>query len=194
MKKDERRKPRILLVDNFDSFTFTIADYFLQLGAQVEVLDRERVSPEKFQDFDGIVFSPGPGNPVEMPHLLNLIKAAISMKPTFGICLGFQAIAYVFNANVEKGRPMHGKVSLINHCQPGHWLLEGLDDSFTVVRYHSLVVRSVSAPLVSLAFTQGGECMALAHNNLPVAAVQYHPEAHLTRFGFEVLNNWLKFC
>lgn len=184
----------ILLVDNFDSFTFTIADYLLQLGATVEVKSRSDVSPNDFSPFDGVLFSPGPGNPTEMPELLELIKAAISAKPVFGICLGFQAIGYIFGAEILQGLPMHGKLSTISIENPEHWLFSQIPYSFEVVRYHSLIVSELKSPLVGLAHAEGGELMAFAHENLPVAGVQFHPEAHLTAYGLRILENWLNLC
>ena len=187
------RCPSILLIDNFDSFTWNVADYLRQLGAAVCVKQRPMVKLAELADFDGIVFSPGPGNPTEMPDLLSLIAHTVEMKPCFGICLGFQAIAFHFGSSIVRSNPMHGKVSLVKTL-PGKWLLAQVPPQFSVVRYHSLCVDRFLPPLAAVAVAHSGEWMAFEHQWLPIAGVQYHPEAHLTEFGHAVLANWLGLC
>ena len=185
--------PEILIVDNFDSFTYTIQDYFVQLGAGVTVLQRPHVQKEELSHFKGVVFSPGPGNPANMPELLELVAFAVQTKPTLGICLGFQAIALHFGAKIKKGKPTHGKISSIQtDCTS--WLYSNIPPHIEVVRYHSLQIENLLPPLVSRACLPTGELMAFEHLSLPVAGVQYHPEAYLTQFGHQTLRNWLDFC
>lgn len=184
----------ILLIDNFDSFTFTIADYLGRSGCRVKVVERNLVSISEFSSFDGIVFSPGPGSPAELPRLQELVHLAMERKPVFGICLGFQSIAYHFGFDVLKGKPMHGKISTVRLIVPDHWLFHQIPSVFPVVRYHSLIVKEVKSPLIPLAMTDEGEIMAFAHESNLVAAVQYHPEAHLTAFGLQTFKNWINFC
>lgn len=186
-------KIRILLIDNFDSFTYNVWDYLSRSGAEVKVKRRNEVSVSEIFHYQGVVISPGPGNPKEIPELMNLVESAVTQKPTLGICLGFQAIAYHFGAEVQKGKPMHGKVSDVVVTHRGN-LLKALPDTFQVVRYHSLIVTELKEPLIPLAVTDAKELMAFEHQNLPVAAVQFHPEAHLTQFGETIFRNWLDLC
>ena len=183
----------ILLIDNFDSFTYNIWDYLSRVGANVEVKRRNEISVPDIARYDGIVISPGPGNPKELPDLMNLVEATVNQKPTLGICLGFQAIAYHFGSEILEGEPMHGKISNIQVTVRGN-LLKGLPDQMQVVRYHSLTVNNLKAPLVNLAITKNQEVMAFEHQTLPVAGLQYHPEAYLSQYGPEVFRNWLDLC
>jgi anthranilate synthase component 2 len=184
----------ILLVDNFDSFTYILADYLLQLGAIVIVRDRTKVDKESIENYDGILFSPGPGNPTEMPDLMDLIGCSIKIKPVLGVCLGFQALAFHFGATIGQAKPMHGKVSNISVKETRNWLFSGVAENFNVVRYHSLVVQNVKRPLVGLAYSYDGHLMAFAHETKPIAGFQFHPEAHLTEYGKQLLANWLNIC
>jgi len=184
---------KILLVDNFDSFTFNVKDYLEQCGALVTVKSRPDVRISDYQMYDGIVFSPGPGNPVNMPDLCFLVESSLVSKPTFGICLGFQAIAYCSGAKIRKGNPWHGKLSRVHKVQEGG-LLKGLPNYFDVVRYHSLVVGDLVSPLKVLLETENKEIMAFEHFSLPVCGVQFHPEAHLSENGLTILRNWLNLC
>jgi anthranilate synthase/aminodeoxychorismate synthase-like glutamine amidotransferase len=184
---------KILLVDNHDSFTYNIWDYLSILGVEVEVLRIEKITDGDFAKFDGIVLSPGPGHPVNLPELKKIVQFISTRFPVLGICLGFQALALEFGFEVEKGNPTHGKCCQIEKIHEGK-LIQGLPNEFEVVRYHSLVVKKLGNPLIPLLQTKTGEIMAFEHKNLPLAGIQYHPEAHLTQFGFEVLKNWLSFC
>lgn len=184
---------KILLVDNFDSFTFNVKDYLEQCGAIVTVAPRPDVKITDYQLYDGIVFSPGPGNPATMPDLCALVQNAIISKPTFGICLGFQAIAFCLGAGIRKGIPHHGKLSVVMKVLDGK-LITGLPGQFEVVRYHSLVVTDLVSPLKVLLETEEKEIMAFEHFSLPVCGVQFHPEAHLSENGLTIFQNWLNLC
>lgn len=188
-----RPKKSLLLIDNYDSFTWNIWDYLSRIGADVHVKRREEVSAISLLKFDGIIFSPGPGNPKNIPELHNLIEKAINLKPVLGICLGFQALALYFGSNLIGGEPTHGKVHEVFVSVHGR-LLNGVPSQFFATRYHSLVVKDLKFPLVELAHTGTGELMAFEHNTLPIAGVQFHPEAHLSENGLLILKNWLNLC
>ncbi|GGK75453.1 aminodeoxychorismate/anthranilate synthase component II [Rufibacter glacialis] len=181
----------LLLLDNFDSFTYNLYDYFRQLGVAVEVR-RNDVPLAELQalPLEGIVLSPGPGTPEKAGVMPAVIDFYHDRLPMLGICLGHQALGQFFGAKVEKGlRPMHGKVSQI-HCAPDP-IFAGLPEKVPVVRYHSLVVQEAPATLVPLAHTTEGELMAFRHAHLPLYALQFHPEAALTQHGLEMLRNWV---
>ena len=180
-------------MDNHDSFTYNIWDYLSVLGAAVEVVRIEKLVEADFTHYNGIVLSPGPGHPGNLPQLQKIVKYVSYRFPVLGICLGFQALALEFGSTVEKGTPTHGKCCTVSKMNEGR-LISGLPTEFEVVRYHSLVVKNVKEPLIPLLQTETGELMAFEHASLPIAGVQYHPEAHLTAFGFEILKNWLSFC
>ncbi|MBD2768818.1 aminodeoxychorismate/anthranilate synthase component II [Hymenobacter sp. BT664] len=189
---------RLLLLDNFDSFTFTLADYLRQLGAEV-VVRRNNVALGELQalDFDGIVLSPGPGTPSQAGVMPTLIEAFYQQVPMLGVCLGHQALGEFFRGTIVRAaRPMHGKVAEMC-CDPAEPLFAGLPALQSVTRYHSLVLREPLPPaLVSLARTTGPtpELMALRHCTLPLYGVQFHPEALLTPHGLAILANWLRCC
>jgi anthranilate synthase component 2 len=188
-------KCRILLVDNFDSFTYNVFDYLSRLGADVKVCFRSEVmdSSELFE-YDGLVISPGPGNPESMPDLTKILEMALGKMPVLGICLGHQAIANFYGAHIIKARPMHGKISLVDALQDSV-LLSGIPSVFRVVRYHSLVVSDLPSELLPLLVSREDNClMAFTHRNLPVMGIQFHPEAHLTEYGLPLLKNWLDVC
>ena len=181
------------MVDNYDSFSYTIVDYLRQCGVVVDIKKRDELEVSDIHLFDGIVFSPGPGNPEKLQFLMDLVSESVKWKPTLGICLGFQAIAYYFGSRIRKGMPVHGKLSTVFTIEKGR-LTEGLPDKFEVVRYHSLFVDLDSSPLKALLQTSNNEIMAFEHPDLPVMAVQFHPEAYLSQFGIHIFQNWLKFC
>lgn len=189
---------KILLLDNFDSFTFTLADYLRQLGAQVLVRRNDVPLTELRQlDFEAIVLSPGPGTPREAGTLLAVIEEYHRQVPMLGVCLGHQALGEYFGATLRRAaRPMHGKVSEIEWVGAGP-LLAGLPARLPVTRYHSLVLAPELPPaLAALAYTTGPEpeLMALQHRTLPLAGVQFHPEALLTPHGLALLSNWVRSC
>jgi anthranilate synthase component 2 len=183
----------ILLIDNFDSFTYNIEDYLKQCGVQVFVIESGLLSPSDIHDFDGVVFAPGPGNPMNMPDMMTILSESVKRKPTFGICLGFQAIALHFGAKIGKGNPVHGKISQVYVKGRGR-MTKGLPGVFDVVRYHSLAVTAIPSPLQVVLETENGDSMGIEHMELPIMGVQFHPEAHLTQFGIPILKNWLDLC
>ncbi|OGX83681.1 aminodeoxychorismate/anthranilate synthase component II [Hymenobacter lapidarius] len=189
---------RLLLLDNFDSFTFTLADYLRQLRAEV-LVRRNDVALAELQalEFDGIVLSPGPGTPAQAGVMPALIQACYQHVPMLGVCLGHQALGEFFGASVVRAaRPMHGKVAEM-WCDTTEPLFAGLPAIQKVTRYHSLIVGAPLPPqVVPLAHTTGPnpELMALRHRSLPLFGVQFHPEALLTPHGLAILGNWLRCC
>jgi anthranilate synthase/aminodeoxychorismate synthase-like glutamine amidotransferase len=189
---------RLLLLDNFDSFTFTLADYLRQLRAEVLVHRNDTPLPKiQALDFDGIVLSPGPGVPAAAGVMPAIIEAYHQQLPILGVCLGHQALGEFFGASVVRAvRPMHGKTSAIQH-EDKAGLFAGLPASFAVTRYHSLVLQQpLPATLEPLAHTADAtaELMAFRHRTLPLYGVQFHPEALLTDHGLAILANWLRCC
>ena len=184
---------KILLIDNYDSFTYNLYDYFLQLKTDCTVIRNDELSFDAILqlDFDAIVFSPGPKTPSDAGLLMPLVAHYFEKKPMLGICLGHQAIGIHAGAVLTKAQlPMHGKTSTIQH--QGHPLFKNLAPSFDVMRYHSLIIENIEeTPLNILAQTADGEIMALAHQSLPVYGLQFHPESILTEHGLELLQNWL---
>jgi anthranilate synthase component 2 len=189
----------ILLLDNFDSFTYTLADYLLQLGAEVLVRRNDVPLAELKQlKFDSIVLSPGPGEPATAGSLLAVIAEYHQRLPMLGVCLGQQALGEFFGAKLRRAsRPMHGKVSDIELLGDDPWLA-GLPRRQPVTRYHSLAleVSTLPASLRPLAVTADAdrELMALRHVTLPLYGVQFHPEALLTTHGLAWLRNWMRCC
>ena len=188
---------RILVLDNYDSFVYTLNGYLRQLGAETDVVRNDVVRPEELGDrmrqYDGVLISPGPGTPadagVSIPAVL---QAAESDVPLFGVCLGHQAIAEAFGATVTTAEElMHGKVSTVVHDDSV--LFEGVPRSFTATRYHSLAVvdGTVPAELTVTARTEGGVIMAVQHRTAPIWGVQFHPESVMTEGGHRMLSNWL---
>jgi anthranilate synthase/aminodeoxychorismate synthase-like glutamine amidotransferase len=185
---------RILLLDNYDSFTYNLYDYLLQLGVQCEVIRNDALTQADFPtlDFDAAVLSPGPKRPEQAGVLMDFIHFFHQIKPMLGVCLGHQALGLYFGAHLEKSTvPMHGKTSVIEHN--GHALFYQIPRQHNVMRYHSLLLTSLEGtPLIPLAFSDNGELMALAHRSLPLLGVQYHPESVLTEYGLDLLRNWLQ--
>jgi anthranilate synthase component 2/para-aminobenzoate synthetase component 2 len=183
----------ILLLDNYDSFTYNLYDYILRSGASCEVWRNDALSLTELQtkSFDALCLSPGPGVPADSGILMETIAWAAGRKPMLGICLGLQAIGQHFGANLVRAAvPMHGKTSLIEHHAAG--LFEGIALPMQVMRYHSLVLESLEhTPLKISAESPSGEIMALEHPELPIWAVQFHPESILTPDGLRLIENWL---
>ncbi|MEO6036779.1 MAG: aminodeoxychorismate/anthranilate synthase component II [Saprospiraceae bacterium] len=184
---------KILLLDNYDSFTYNLYDYLLQAGAQCQVLRNDALSLSEFGqlDFDALVLSPGPERPAQAGLMMPLLEQWFDKKPILGICLGHQALGELFGARLSAARqPMHGKTSSITH--QGHPLFAGIPSPVEVMRYHSLLLESLEGtPLQSIAQTEEGEIMALAHPALPLLGVQFHPESILTEWGLQLLKNWV---
>ncbi len=195
---------RILVVDNYDSFVYTIVGYLDQLGAQTVVVRNDAVPPRAERaEFDGVLVSPGPGTPRSAGQSMQVIAdCAETATPMLGVCLGHQALAEVFGATVTHAPElMHGKTSLIAH--QGRGVLAGLAVPFTATRYHSLAVVDGTVPdeLEVTARTETGPggvgeglIMALQHRELPLHGVQFHPESVLTEGGHRLLANWLEVC
>ncbi len=188
--------PRILLVDNYDSFTWNLAQYLQELGVQlrVELNDAIRVEQVRQQAFDGVVISPGPGRPEAAGICLDLVARLDPSVPLLGVCLGHQAIAQAFGARIVQAPTlMHGKTSIIEH--DGRDLFEGLPSGFAATRYHSLVVDPATLPddLEVTARTPEGVVMAIRHRSRPLWGVQFHPESVLTVAGKRLLANYLRF-
>ena len=189
---------KVLLLDNFDSFTFTLADYLRQLGVEV-LVRRNDLSMNDLQqlDFAAVVLSPGPGTPRQAGSLWAVIEYYHRRLPMLGVCLGHQALGEYFGATLRRAaRPVHGKVSEIRTIGESP-VFHGLPARLSVTRYHSLVLAGELPPtLEALAYTTGPvpELMALRHRTLPLTGVQFHPEALLTPHGLPMLGNWLRGC
>jgi len=188
---------KIFVVDNYDSFVYTIVGYLQQLGAETTVVRNDAVPPAQDRvGYDGVLISPGPGTPIEAGASMAVIEdcARVGL-PMLGVCLGHQALGEVFGATVAHAPElMHGKASLIEHH--GQGVLEGLPTPFTATRYHSLAVRpeTIPAELIVTATTANGIVMGLQHRDLPLHGVQFHPESVLTEGGHRLLANWLAMC
>jgi anthranilate synthase component 2 len=184
----------ILLIDNYDSFTFNLVHYFGELGAEVEVCRNDKTTCEAViaADPDAIVLSPGPCTPRQAGICLDLIAQAAARIPILGVCLGHQAIGDAFGGAVVRApAPVHGKLSDIWHNGAG--LFRGIDAPFKATRYHSLVVERASLPrhLTVTAETGDGLVMGLAHAELPMHGVQFHPESIASEHGHQILKNFL---
>jgi len=185
----------VLLIDNFDSFSHILADYLRQLGVELQIV-RNDIHPSDllYEDWEALILSPGPESPQKAGNLMAILEQFVFKIPVLGICLGHQAIGEFFGGKLVKAKyPVHGKVHRV-YRQKAHPLLGDLPESFEVTRYHSLEIQDAPEELEILLRTKEGEIMAMAHKNLPVFGIQYHPEAYLTQFGPEILKNWLTYC
>jgi len=187
--------PRLLLVDNYDSFTYNLVQAFLVLGADVLVHRNDAITVAEAQALapTHLCISPGPGTPRDAGVSMAMIEAFAGLVPVFGVCLGHQSIVEVFGGEVVRaGRLMHGKVSPVHHDNRG--LLEGMPQPFEAGRYHSLIARPESLPasLEVTARTAEGEIMGVRHRDLVIEGVQFHPESVLTPEGPVLLANFLK--
>jgi para-aminobenzoate synthetase component 2 len=187
---------RILVVDNYDSFVFTIVGYLQQLGAECDVVRNDAVTPAQGAEYDGVLVSPGPGTPEGAGVSLAMIEACAERgQPMLGVCLGHQALGVVCGATVGRAPELlHGKTSQVSHDGTG--VLEGLASPFTATRYHSLTIDPATMPdsLVATGHTASGVIMAVRHATLPLHGVQFHPESVLTEGGHRILANWLALC
>ena len=189
---------QLLMIDNYDSFTFNLAQYLGELGAAVEVVRNDTATIEELlrRDPTGVVISPGPGEPADAGISIAAVHACAERElPLLGVCLGHQAIGAAFGGKIVRARSiMHGKVSQIEH--DGRGLFAGVAKPFEATRYHSLVVEEASFPdvLEATARTADGEIMGLRHRELPIEGVQFHPESILTAEGKNLLDNFLGCC
>ncbi|TQJ19047.1 para-aminobenzoate synthetase component 2 [Kribbella jejuensis] len=189
------RMPRILVVDNYDSFVYNLVQYLQQLQADTTVLRNDEVTPWQAAEYDGVLLSPGPGTPEEAGACVDIVKEAGGKVPIFGVCLGLQAIGVAYGGVVGRADELlHGKTSQVFHDGAG--VLSGLPSPFTATRYHSLAIAQDSVPdvLEVTARTEAGVIMAARHRELPVEGVQFHPESVLTEGGHRMLANWLTLC
>lgn len=195
---------KILVLDNYDSFVYTLNGYLLQLGATTEVMRNDVVSesqlPELLAGFDAVLLSPGPGTPADAGLSIPIVKFALENDlPVFGVCLGHQAIAEAMGATVRQADElMHGKTSLVEHNDS--LIFEGLGHPFTATRYHSLAIvpstlpadLEVTAETIKSETSAGGVIMGVRHASKPIYGVQFHPESVLTEGGYQMLGNWLE--
>lgn len=188
---------RVLVIDNYDSFVYTLNGYLLELGATTDVVRNDAFdaaeAAERIAEYDAVLLSPGPGTPGEAGVSIPIVHAALeAQKPLLGVCLGHQAIAEALGATVTHADElMHGKTSLVHHDDNAFFA--GVPQPFTATRYHSLAVVDATVPeqLEVTARTEGGVIMALEHRSAPVYGVQFHPESVLTEGGYRMLANWL---
>jgi len=188
---------RVLVVDNYDSFVYTLNGYLLQLGAETTVVRNDSFGTDDaaayIADFDAVLLSPGPGTPAAAGVSIPIVKAAMqSGQPLFGVCLGHQAIAEAMGATVTHADElMHGKTSLIEHDDSGFY--SGVPQPFRATRYHSLAIVDGTVPseLEVTSRTDGGVIMGVKHVELPIYGVQFHPESVLTEGGYRMVGNWL---
>lgn len=184
----------LLMIDNYDSFTYNLVQYLGELGQEVAVYRNDEIDLDKVAALnpDHIVISPGPCTPNEAGISVPLIKAFAGKIPLLGVCLGHQSIGQAFGGNIIHAKQlMHGKTSLIYHNDVG--VFKGLPNPYTATRYHSLVIEKETLPdcLEITAWTDDGEIMGVRHKTLAVEGVQFHPESILTEYGHELLNNFL---
>jgi anthranilate synthase/aminodeoxychorismate synthase-like glutamine amidotransferase len=184
----------ILVIDNYDSFTYNLVQYLGELGADVVVKRNDAVTVDDVREIRprGVLISPGPGRPEEAGVSLDLIAKLGAETPIFGVCLGHQSIAQHFGASVVRAqRLMHGRTSEILHERRG--VFHSLPSPLTATRYHSLIVQRDTIPdeLEVTAWTDRDEVMGLRHTRLPIEGVQFHPESFLTQHGHELIRNWL---
>jgi para-aminobenzoate synthetase component 2 len=188
---------RVLVIDNYDSFVYTLNGYLQQLGAETEVLRNDAFAAQdsaaKLSEYDAVLVSPGPGKPSDAGVSIPMVHAALEAgTPLFGVCLGHQAIAEAFGATVTVAEElMHGKTSLVEHDDSV--IYTGVPKPFTATRYHSLAVVDGTTPaeLAVTSRTQGGVIMGVQHESAPIYGVQFHPESVLTQGGYQMLGNWL---
>jgi len=189
------RMPRILVVDNYDSFVYNLVQYLQQLQAETTVLRNDEITPDDVTQYDGVLLSPGPGTPEEAGACVDIVREKGGEVPIFGVCLGLQAIGVAYGGVVGRADELlHGKTSQVFHDGAG--VLAGLPSPFTATRYHSLAIAQDTVPdvLQVTARTEAGVIMAARHRDLPVEGVQFHPESVLTEGGHRMLANWLEIC
>lgn len=187
----------LIMIDNYDSFVYNLVRYFNELNEEVLVFRNDEINEDLIKNLNpnGIVISPGPKAPKDAGEVLNIIHKFKEELPILGICLGHQSIGEYFGGEIIKGkRPMHGKISKI--ITDGKNIFKNIPKEFNVTRYHSLVVNEETLPeeLEVTARAKDGAIMGIKHKHYKIYGVQYHPEAVLTEYGYEVLNNFIKIC
>lgn len=183
---------RILVIDNYDSFTFNLVHYLQELGSEVDVVRNDAISAGQALSSGAQAFllSPGPCTPNEAGICLDMVAACVeAKKPLLGVCLGHQTIGQYFGGRVVRGGLMHGKTSPVSH--DGSGLFEGLPSPFTATRYHSLIVENIPDELIVNATSDDGHVMGFRHRELPIHGVQFHPESIATEHGHALLANFL---
>lgn len=190
-----------VMIDNYDSFVYNLIAYMEELGVKVRLIRNDQVDLVALQNMldigqlEGLVISPGPKTPQDCGQSREVVLQFAGKIPILGVCLGMQVIGSVYGAVVEKGeRPMHGKVSRI--CTNQKYLFRDLPETFSVTRYHSLVVKQQNLPdcLKVTARSEDGVIQGIRHSSLPVFGVQFHPEAVMTEFGYQILGNYIRIC
>lgn len=182
----------LLLIDNFDSFSHILADLIRQTGEELQIVKNDS-DPETLSQFEfkGLILSPGPGIPVQSGNLMKILDRYHQEVPILGVCLGHQAIGEFFGAKLIKNhRPTHGKVHKVHRVQ-NHSVLNAIPATFSVTRYHSLQLSDLPKCIEPILKTGEGEIMGLVHRELPILGIQYHPEALLTEYGLQLIQNWL---
>lgn len=192
---DDREDTMYLMIDNYDSFVYNLKAYFEELGREIIVKRSDQITVDEIEKIQpqGIILSPGPKRPWDAEVCVQTVKRLQGKIPILGVCLGHQVLGHCCGATVEKGeRPMHGKVTEITNMGTG--VFEGLPKKFKVTRYHSLIVKENSIPVDYHidAVSEDGAVMGLSHKNLPLYGVQFHPEAVLTEYGHELLENFCR--
>ena len=192
---DDREGVMYLMIDNYDSFVYNLKAYFEELGREIVVKRSDQITVDEIEKMQpqGIILSPGPKRPWDAEVCVQTVERLQGKIPILGVCLGHQVLGHCCGAMVEKGeRPMHGKVTEITNMGTG--VFEGLPKKFKVTRYHSLIVKenSIPADYHIDAVSEDGAVMGLSHKNLPLYGVQFHPEAVLTEYGHELLENFCR--
>ncbi|HEX9201932.1 MAG TPA: aminodeoxychorismate/anthranilate synthase component II [Acidobacteriaceae bacterium] len=187
----------LLVIDNYDSFTYNLVQFLGELGAEPVVRRNDQVTVEEIANggFRGLVISPGPGEPKDAGISLKAIRELGGRMPILGVCLGHQAIGEAFGGHIVRApRPIHGKSSRVKH--DGRGIFAGVPDGMEVARYHSLVIEPQSCPdvLEVTAETADGIIMGVRHRSLPIEGVQFHPESVLTGNGMQILSNFVQLC
>ena len=188
---------KILVVDNYDSFTYNLVQYLGSLGAELTVKRNDKVYIKEVEEMnpDGILISPGPCTPAEAGVSVEIVRSFYKRTPILGVCLGHQSIGVAFGGKIVRAkRLMHGKVSQIYHT--GEGVFKDIPSPFTAVRYHSLVIERESLPevLKLTAWSEDEEIMGVQHRDYPVYGVQFHPESVLSEHGMDILRNFLELC
>lgn len=186
-----------VVIDNYDSFVYNLASYFEELGEEVLVYRNDKIAIEHIKSLnpEGIIISPGPKDPKETGICIDIIRSFAKYVPILGICLGHQTIAHAYGASIIQGiRPMHGKVTQINHS--GEGIFKSLPSPIKVTRYHSLIIDSSTLPpsFTITATSEDNVIMGIRHMNYYLEGVQFHPEALLTEYGHQMIQNFIDFC